>query len=135
MVSRVPYSNMREPVRILGIFTHHDVKKCTLNFLRNFASVTASNLDAIELTNGGDFCSSPGEESLITDVDLISGDSLLNHFKAQIFGNVEHCVSCDAVQCTGGEIGRVDHAIFDHKNILSSPSETKPLGSNNKASS
>ena len=91
--------NARQPVSVFGILTVHDVEEACLNFFSDGATATCTNFDAIEFADGRDFSGCAGKEGFVSNVDLIACDALLHNLKSQVFGNVEHRVAGDAVQC------------------------------------
>ena len=121
--SRVAHgSNLGQPMGVLGVAAVDDVKEGTLDFLGDRATaadvVALAQLNPVEFANWRHFGSGAREEGLVGDVNLVAGDALLHDLQTQIFGDVEHRVAGDAVQGTGRQVWRVDHAIFDHKNVF-----------------
>src|SRR5450830_2197188 len=90
-------SDFAEPMGVFGVAAIDDVKVRALDFFGDRAAaadiVALAQFDAVEFANRGDFSRGAGKERFITDINLVTGDPLLNHFQPQVFGNVEDGVA------------------------------------------
>src|SRR5450830_804330 len=114
----MPVLYLGQPVGVLGVAAVDDVKERTLDFFGDRAAAAATEFDAVEFANRCDFSGGAGEEGFVGDIDLVAGDALLYDFQPQILADVEHGVAGDAVQGASGQVGRVDHAVLDDKDVL-----------------
>src|ERR1035437_826610 len=110
---------------IFWIAAVDDVEKGALDFFGDWPPAAAADLDAVELANRRDLRRRAGKESFVGNIDFVAGDAFFHHFQPQVFGNVEDRVARDAVECTGGQIGRVDDATPDDENIFTRPFRDK----------
>src|SRR5690606_29050414 len=62
-------SNQGQPVGVLGVAAVDDVKVRTLDLLGDGATAAFTDLQAVELTDGGHFSGGASEEGLVRDVD------------------------------------------------------------------
>ena len=105
-------------MRVFWILAIHDVKERCLNFLGDGAAAARTNFNAVEFADGRHFSGCASEERFVANIDFVACDALLHNLQTQIFGNVEHGVAGDAVQSACRQVWGVDHAVFDHEQIL-----------------
>src|SRR5690606_29517330 len=88
-----------------------------LQFLGDRATTADADLAVIHFADRSDFSGSTGEEGLVSNVDLVTGDTLLNHLDTHLLGQAQYRAAGDAVEA-GGDLGGVDDAALDDEHVL-----------------
>src|SRR3569623_1481021 len=95
VLSIAAFSDLGEPVGVLGIAAVHDVEEGRLDLLGDGAARADADLHAVQIADGRDFRGRAGEERLVADGDLVARDALLHDVDPQGFGDMEHRVARD----------------------------------------
>src|SRR5690349_6373958 len=74
----IAFSDLGEPVGVLGIAAVHDVEERALDLLGDGPARSDADLDAVEFADRRDLGRGAGEEGFFGDVDLVARDALLH---------------------------------------------------------
>ncbi len=107
---------------VLGIATIDDIKERALDFFSDRSTtsyvIVFAHRNTVEFANRCDFSSSSGEESLVGDIHLITGDALLYDLNSKILCNMEHGIAGDATQSASRKVWRINHTVFNNEDVL-----------------
>src|SRR5690606_22743284 len=85
--------------------------------LGNGATGATADLTTIHFAERHDFSGRAGEESLVSHVNLITGNPLLNNLQAHFFSQRKDRTTGDTVQARG-QLRSIEYAVTDDENVF-----------------
>src|SRR5690606_1398217 len=94
-------SNRRQPLQSAFATAFNRIEVHGLQLLGNGATGATADLTTIHFADRHDFSGRAGEESLVSHVNLITGNPLLNNLQAHFFSQRKDRTTGDTVQARG----------------------------------